>query len=287
MECLNAIGLVRTGTKKPSNVSHVNDVFGLNCIHFVQVSEGDLVSTSSSIFSPKVFSLVDPQSGISCSGKLRTISGFGVLEYQTLLSALVRSSGATLLPSLASFASGGAAVARGGSGGPAASVADFTRLHQVSSMGNVSNVFTLLILSNLPGYILLVRTKSDGCWGLPGGRVDKTEIPWNAAKREFFEETGSRLPHLDGSDFGTISNEPIKFHWKHNSCATGIYCGKTTAKFSDFQRSFKHTKEISEIGVFTPQQILQMALKLDPRNQLRECGRKSTITILSNLGLIV
>jgi ADP-ribose pyrophosphatase YjhB (NUDIX family) len=293
--------LVHSGAKKPTNIIHVNGVFGLHCVHFVQVSETDLVSASSfySLFSKKPYSLVDPQTGKSRGGKVRTITGFGVREYQTLLSALVPS-GATLLPSLASFASGGggggggvavagggggvALAGGGGGGGPAASVADRKRLTEVPEMDqHACNSFVLLILANPLAGILLVRTSSDGCWGLIGGMVDAGETPLEAAIREFKDETKSELPRLDASDFGTEPNKPIKFLWSHRSCYTGIYCGKTTASFSDFQRKFKPNREICEIGVFTPQEILQMALS----NQLRKCGRKSIITILLHLGLIV
>ena len=292
-EALLRRGLVHPGAKKPTNIIHVNGVFGLPRVHFVQVSEADLVSASSfsSLFSKKLYSLVDPQTGKSRGGIVRTITGFGVREYQTLLSALVPS-GATLLPSLASFASGGGggvAVAGGGGGGggPAASVADHSRLQVVQKMGVVSNVFALLILSDPLGCILLVKTRSDNCWGLPGGRVGKGERPRAAAEREFGEETSSFLPNPNGSDFGTFHNKPIKFHWSHRHCNTGFYGGKTTATFADFRKNFRKNREICDIGVFTPQQILQMALGLDPSNKLRECGRKSIITILLHLGLIV
>ena len=299
-EALLRRGLVHPGAKKPTNIIHVNGVFGLPRVHFVQVSEADLVSASSfsSLFSKKLYSLVDPQTGKSRGGKKKT-SKFDVRKYQTLLSALVPS-GATLLPSLASFASGGGgggggvAVAggggravAGGGGGPAASVADHSRLQVVKRMGVVSNVFTLLILSDPLGCILLVKTRSDKCWGLPGGMINVGETPPKAATREFKEEVKSVLPILDGSDFGAKSNNPIMFEWQHNKCSTGIYCGKTSASFLDFERRFTSSREISEIGVFTPQQILQMALDFDPVNKLRDCGRESIITILLHLGLIV
>jgi len=300
--------LVHSGAKKPTNIIHVNGVFGLPRVHFVQVSEADLVSASSfsSLFSNKLYSLVDPKTGKSRGGEVRTISGFGVPEYNALLSFLPSSSPSKPSPSLPKFAlgggggggavafgggggGGGGAVAfggGGGGGGPAASVADRKRLTEVPKMDqHAFNAFVLLILANPLG-ILLVRT-TDRCWGLPGGEVDAGETPWQAANREFKEEIKYKLPCLDASDFGTEPNKPIKFLWSHTSCYTGIYCGKTTASFSDFRRRFKPSCEICEIGVFTPQQILQMAQELDPSNKLRDCGRQSIITILLHLGLIV
>ena len=288
LESLILRGLVRAGTKKPTNLTSANEVFGYMPITFVQLNEPDLVS-SSSFLSKKIFSFVNPSTGKSRKEEDRTIPDFGVTEYSTLLSFLIRLS--TSKPSLA-LGGGGGAIAGGRSGavgcGPAASVSDRSRLTQVLKMNpDVVNAFVLLFFAIPQGGILLVKTRLDECWGLPGGKVDSGEIPWLAGKREFKEETQSDLPRLDGSDFGTESNEPIKFEWKHTSSSTGIYCGKTDALFSDFQSRFKPNHEISEIGVFTPQQIFQMALGLDPINRLRGCAIKSTITILLHLGLIV
>jgi 8-oxo-dGTP pyrophosphatase MutT (NUDIX family) len=289
LECLIARGLVRAGTKKPTNLTSANEVFGHMSITFFQLNETDLVS-SSSFLSKKIFSFVNPSTGESRKKKARIISGFGVTEYNTLLSILL-----SLSPSKPSLAlgGGGGAVAGGRAGavggGPAASVSDRSRLTQVPKMNPdvVVNAFVLLFFANPRGGILLVKTRLDQCWGLPGGKVDVGEVPWSAGKREFKEETQSDLPCLDGSDFGTKPNEPIKFEWKHKKSSTGIYCGKTDAIFSDFQSRFTPNREISEISVFTPQQIFQMALDLDPINRLRGCAKKSTITILLHLRLIV
>ena len=46
--------------------------------------------------------------------------------------------------------------------------------------------------------ILLLRrstsTRNAGLWGLPGGRLDPDESPWQAARREAFEEMGPLPP---------------------------------------------------------------------------------------------
>ena len=47
--------------------------------------------------------------------------------------------------------------------------------------------------------LLLLRSeasKNGGMWGLPAGGIEKDETPWEAARRECFEETGHKL------DFG-------------------------------------------------------------------------------------
>jgi 8-oxo-dGTP pyrophosphatase MutT (NUDIX family) len=289
LEALLARGLVRLGTHKLTVIYPVYRLFDKPVIHFVEVDLAVLVEKGHSFFGSKKYSLVNPLCGESQGGKE---SSFGLDNYSKLSYALLPMLPSSTSAPKAAFArgGGGGAVAFGGGGGcPADSVADRSRLTQVTKMTpDARNAFVLLILAKSRGGILLVRTKRDGCWGLPGGMVDAGETPWQAGKREFKEEIQSDLPRLDASDFGTESNEPIKFAWKHkNGSYTGIYCGKTTAFFSNFQRSFKPNHEICEIGVFTPQQILQMALGLDPINNLRDCASQSIITILLHLGLIV
>ncbi len=38
--------------------------------------------------------------------------------------------------------------------------------------------------------VLLVRTRDEGRWQLPGGAMKRSEKPWEAARREVEEETG-------------------------------------------------------------------------------------------------
>lgn len=40
---------------------------------------------------------------------------------------------------------------------------------------------------------LLLQRRSDGIWGVPGGKLEEGESPFNAIFREFFEETGIML----------------------------------------------------------------------------------------------
>lgn len=280
LEALFAKGLVRPGTGKPTVIHSINSLFGHPVIHFVQVDEAALASQGHSLLRSKVYSIVDPKTGKTQGGKDASILEFRLAEYSAMMAALLPMLQSSTSPPIARFARGG--------GSPADSVADHLRLKQVPKMNsNARNSFALLFLINPLGGILLVRTTCDGCWGLPGGKVDPGEKPFKATVREFKEETKSVLPILDGSDFGTRPNEPIKFVWEHKRSLTGIYCGKTSASFSEFKIKFKPTDEICEIGVFTPHQILQMARDLDPINRLRDCAKKSIITILLHLGLIV
>jgi 8-oxo-dGTP pyrophosphatase MutT (NUDIX family) len=307
-ECLGDHKLRSPGAKKPSNLISANGVFVNMSITFVELTESDLVS-SSSFLSKKVFSFVNPVTGKSRKEEDRTIPNFGVLEYNTLLSFFL-----SLSPSKSALGKGGRAVpvavgggggraapvavgggggraapvAVGGGGGPAASVSDRSRLIEVTEMDPYArNSFGFIFFKNPRGGALLVKTSLDQCWGLPGGIVNSREKPREALEREFEEEMKFKLPHLDGSDFGTDLNKPIMFEWAHRHCASGIYCGKSSVSFSEFQRRFIPNGEICEIGVFTPQQILDMALGRDPVNKLRDCASQSIITILLHLGLIV
>ena len=85
--------------------------------------------------------------------------------------------------------------------------------------GTISNASIILISH---GRILCVREIS-GKWTLPGGKIEKDETPFNAAKREFYEETGNILPdlRLEGKTFN-------KYDYTHrNGSITRIYIGHT------------------------------------------------------------
>ena len=300
LEALFKRGLVRPGTGKPTVIHSINSLFGRPVINFVQVDEAALVPPGHSLFGSKVYSFVDPRTGKTLGGKDASIPGLGPAQYAEMLAALLKKLSSAPPPSLAGFERGGgsgggdrtahvpASVAGRGGGGLAESLADRSRLTKVLDMTpSVKNSFAMLILASPKGGILLVRTIKDMSWGLPGGKRRHRETPFKCAGREFEEEINCVLPSVDGSDFGTDLNEPVKFEWAHHHCASGIYCGKSSVSFSEFHKRFMPNDEICEIGVFTPQQILQMARGLDPNNKLRECALCSTITILLHLGLIV
>jgi hypothetical protein len=230
-----------------------------------------------------MFSLVDPKTVKTKGGKDASIIGFGPFEYEQMLKALSCTPISAPLPSSAGFArgGGGGAVAGGGKSVPSASS---LRLAELPSLDTgtgtrMSNAFVLLFLQDPSKCILLVQTRSDNCWGLPGGRVNKGEHPSNAAIREFEEETKTMCPPTTNTMF---------FQWKHRSGAiTGFICGDSTARFSDFKKKFRQSREILNIGFFTVEQVYQMALGLDPMNQMRECAKESTIAILKHMKLVI
>ena len=155
------------------------------------------------------------------------------------------------------------------------------RLTKVDKMGVVRHVFCMIQLSC--GYFLLVQG-TDSNWGPPGGNVEKGEISWKAAKREFEEETGSILPTLNGQPLGSTTHEPLKFHWAHLSSTSGFYCGSTTSSYHDFSRNFRKSKEIIGIGGFTVKELWQMVNVTHADFTLRPCAIESTRALLIELG---
>lgn len=76
------------------------------------------------------------------------------------------------------------------------------------------------ICSTASGYlvndskILLVKHKKLGAWLSPGGHVEEGELPYQAAEREFWEETGIKVKAIgyESKDFMPV---PFKcgLHW--------------------------------------------------------------------------
>ncbi|MCR5979601.1 NUDIX domain-containing protein [Gordonia jinghuaiqii] len=55
-----------------------------------------------------------------------------------------------------------------------------------------------------PGGPIWARKKDEGSWSLPKGLVDPDESDWDAARREFAEETGSPVPDAPPIDLGQV-----------------------------------------------------------------------------------
>jgi len=47
------------------------------------------------------------------------------------------------------------------------------------------------------GRVLLIKHKKMGCWMTPGGHLDEGEFLYQAAEREFWEETGLKVKAID------------------------------------------------------------------------------------------
>lgn len=79
-----------------------------------------------------------------------------------------------------------------------------------ASRGGVTFVVTR------PGHVLLEKCPNKGLifgdaqWFVPGGKIEGDETPWEACKREFYEETGctlceaEALPIMDGAPEGSL-----------------------------------------------------------------------------------
>jgi 8-oxo-dGTP pyrophosphatase MutT (NUDIX family) len=137
---------------------------------------------------------------------------------------------------------------------------------------------------------LLVQT-SNGSWNFPGGNIDETdETSFDGIKREFKEEVGSELPHLNGHHLGSSTREPRKFHFfyrgRRQVYTTGFYCGHTTTTtFQDLSIQFRPSDEILAIKAVPITELVQMVRGTHPHMILRHCAIKSTREVLSAMGL--
>jgi hypothetical protein len=158
-----------------------------------------------------------------------------------------------------------------------------SRLYEVEKMGNVQNVFTLVMLNS--GLFLLVQTKK-GNWGLAGGIVDQEDVSaWQAVCREWKEEVKSKLPYIVGDFFGSTNSPPLKFHWTHHDGSiSGFYCGKTQSSFEELAHKFKPCHEIIAIQSVSIVELWQMVNGKHSTMKLRPCAIKSTRTLLNALG---
>jgi 8-oxo-dGTP pyrophosphatase MutT (NUDIX family) len=90
-------------------------------------------------------------------------------------------------------------------------------------MSNIKNASIIVVTGNNYDRVLMVRDKNNHKWMFPGGKIDKGETSWEAAKREFEEETGFELPRLNGDK---TTGELYKFIRTHNNgTQTKIYLG--------------------------------------------------------------
>ena len=68
------------------------------------------------------------------------------------------------------------------------------RLREIVGSSELLQVPSVSIaLRDAAGRVLLVRHSEGGVWLLPGGAIEPTEVPSDAAVREMFEETGLRV----------------------------------------------------------------------------------------------
>ena len=92
-------------------------------------------------------------------------------------------------------------------------------------MSNIKNASIIVVTGRNYDRVLMVRDAKNGNWMFPGGKIDPREGPWDAAKREFEEETGFELPRLNGDKATGKLYEFIRKHRDRNRTQTKIYLG--------------------------------------------------------------
>ena len=137
----------------------------------------------------------------------------------------------------------------------------YTTLHRVVSK---------VIISNSKEEILMAKVSRGfftGCWTLPGGFADYSEHPREAAKREAFEEVGVDIDIPDPlGELGTVirgddhayvqtaifNEQGINWVSFTYTCETDLNGQEITPK----------EDEIEEVGWFTPDQALNIAVSI-------------------------
>lgn len=69
-----------------------------------------------------------------------------------------------------------------------------------------------ILMIDPSGKALFVKRSDTGVWATPAGHVEQGETPWEAAKREIFEETGYPGPYF-GVEEMRRSRTPERDFW--------------------------------------------------------------------------
>lgn len=141
------------------------------------------------------------------------------------------------------------------------------------TMGNsqsiLRNAVLLLLmpdnLGNLRLQMTVERRGQNGTYGLPGGRIERGEDPFDAAIREFKQETGEPLEHnhLDEKTMAKITVGDTRFH---------IAFYDKQCKNKKF--SYEQNREISEI-LFPRLSSLIAVLSSGNHTTTLKCGKRN------------
>lgn len=117
----------------------------------------------------------------------------------------------------------------------------------------IKNACILLTVGVL-NKIVVIRNKKTHKWNIPGGMVDSGETPWNAAVREWTEETGIELPDLrkEGKTFSSYIKQ-------HSTSGTKIYVGHTDISEKYFKLNKSHrlfNNETDDLQLYTYDEIM-------------------------------
>ena len=123
-------------------------------------------------------------------------------------------------------------------------------LRKIEGIGHrpLQMVACAVFLFDENGKVLLQKRADDFTWCVPGGSMELGETPEEAARREFFEETGLELYEIN--DFMGPSYSAVGFSNEINVCVVGKACGQ-------FAKSTSTVEEI-EPGWYTKQQIKEL-----------------------------
>jgi len=81
----------------------------------------------------------------------------------------------------------------------------------------IENVVIVLFTGRYFNRILLLRDKITKEWMFPGGGIEFTDNnPFEVLKREFKEETGFSLPHLQKLQYWKDINKTLVYMGQHN-----------------------------------------------------------------------
>jgi 8-oxo-dGTP diphosphatase len=75
-------------------------------------------------------------------------------------------------------------------------VSPLTDIDPIVTKETIPSHFTASAIVSALGHILLVHHKKIGAWVPPGGHINQTEMPHEAAVREVYEETGVKVEVL-------------------------------------------------------------------------------------------
>jgi 8-oxo-dGTP pyrophosphatase MutT (NUDIX family) len=149
-----------------------------------------------------------------------------------------------------------------------------------------------ILFVNIAGYLemVMVQEKS-GRWGFPGGQKEQKESAFYTLMREYTEEVNDDLPQIDGTNFGTHEQEPLKcvFHHDRSDTNTAIYLGMVDSKqitrmICDF-RPKQRDPEILAVRLVPIAHVQQMVEGKNPGMNMRYCAKKSTEAVLRHLNM--
>ncbi len=118
--------------------------------------------------------------------------------------------------------------------------------------------------------------EKNGEWGVPGGKIDRGEGPWEAAIRECNEELHQKAPQILGK-----GGEPDKFLWTHrNGSKTAFYAGCVSHIALPSPGHFRPTREIRAVRLVPFCEVRLMCEGDHPAMKMRDCARRSIAAIL-------